>query len=404
MRNTTLVHVIATLLTLVNHSLTLITTNSLPFKITQTTTQDDPNYLAPIFPILPFTKYKHNPILSPNPSNKWESAYVYNPTAIVLNSTIFLLYRAQDSERTSSVGLAWSTDGYSFTRLDEPILYPTERWEAGAGGGTEDPRIVRVNGTFYLTYTGYDLNTPQLCIATSEDLLHWKKYPPVFPGFEDIAISERGEHIARVNHTKSAAIITEPTTDGLYHMYFGDSLFYHATSPDLLQWTPNPTPFARPTFPWENGLIEPGPAPIKTRDGRWLLIYNAMTTGADEYRATQYSVGQMLLDPSNTVEPQVHLSDDSLDLQNQRHHQHLHDSPQHQQHPLSSPPPQPPRRQRPLARLETPFLVPSTPEEERGQVDLVVFAEGLVQFQGKWFLYYGQADQTLGVAVADVQP
>lgn len=48
--------------------------------------------------------------------------------------------------------------------------------------------------------------------------------------------------------------------------------------------------------------------------------------------------------------------------------------------------------------------MPSTPEEERGQVDLVVFAEGLVQFRGKWFLYYGQADQTLGVAVADVQP
>jgi hypothetical protein len=58
----------------------------------------------------------------------------------------------------------------------------------------------------------------------------------------------------------------------------------------------------------------------------------------------------------------------------------------------------------PLARLETPFLVPSTPEEEKGQVDLVVFAEGLVQFKGRWFLYYGQADETVGVAVADVQP
>lgn len=174
---------------------------SLPFTITKETVQDDSNYIEPIFPILPFIKYHNNPILTPNPSNKWESAYVYNPTAIVLNSTVFLLYRAQDPARTSSIGLAWSTDGYNFTRLNDPILSPTEPWEAG--GGTEDPRIVRVNGTFYLTYTGYDLNTPQLCIATSEDLLHWTKYPPTFPGFEDVSLSEEGEHILRVNHTKS---------------------------------------------------------------------------------------------------------------------------------------------------------------------------------------------------------
>jgi hypothetical protein len=115
-----------------------------------------------------------------------------------------------------------------------------------------------------------------------------------------------------------------------------------------------------------------------------------MTTGAEDYRPTQYSVGQMLLDPSNSFGPQQEESPRRLQLQHQRLH---HDT----QQPISS-------QQRPLARLETPFLVPSTPEEERGQVDLVVFAEGLVQFKGKWFLYYGQADQTLGVAVADVQP
>jgi predicted GH43/DUF377 family glycosyl hydrolase len=48
--------------------------------------------------------------------------------------------------------------------------------------GTEDPRIVRGNGTFYVTYTAYNIVTPQLVIATSEDLINWKKYPPLFPG------------------------------------------------------------------------------------------------------------------------------------------------------------------------------------------------------------------------------
>ena len=199
----TITSILCTLLAYVfaSPALDIQSSSSLPFLITKSTPQDDLDYVAPTFPILPFTKYPGNPILTPNPINKWESKYVYNPTALVLNSTIFLLYRAQDADKTSSVGLAWSTDGYKFTRLDKPILYPTESWEAG--GGTEDPRIVRINGVFYLTYTGFDLNTPQLCIATSDDLLHWKKYPPIFPGFEDFGISETGEHVLRVNHTKS---------------------------------------------------------------------------------------------------------------------------------------------------------------------------------------------------------
>lgn len=176
-----------------------------PFNISKLTPEGDTNYIAPIFPILPFHKYPHNPILTPNPANDWESAYVYNPAAIVLNETIFLLYRAQNASKTSSIGLAWSTDGYIFTRLREPIVYATQPWEAG--GGTEDPRIVRVNGTFYLTYTAYDLSVPRLCIATSEDLLHWTKYEPLFSDLEEAPVADRGaRRLSKVDHTKSTSL------------------------------------------------------------------------------------------------------------------------------------------------------------------------------------------------------
>ncbi|EXJ87374.1 hypothetical protein A1O3_04333 [Capronia epimyces CBS 606.96] len=369
----------------------------LPFNITRSTVEGDLNYISPIFPILPFHKYPQNPILTPNPANDWESAYVYNPAAIVLNETIFLLYRAQNASKTSSIGLAWSHDGYKFTRLNKPVLYATLPWEAG--GGTEDPRIVRVNGTFYLTYTGYDLNTPRLCIATSEDLVHWTKFNPPFAGlgeYNPVAATSEGAGRDRLTSAPGGAIVTEQTSDGLYHMYFGDSVMYHATSTDLLNWTASSEPFATPMNPWENGLIEPGPAPIKTRDGRWLLIYNGMTTGEAGYRPTQYSVGQMLLDPSTSFQPSSHTDGEKYAHGNQG------GSAQSPLFAADSDRPSP-ARDRPIARLETPFMVPSTPEEESGQVDLVVFAEGLVQFHGKWFLYYGQADATIGVAVADVQ-
>lgn len=158
------------------------------------------------FPIGPFQKYSGNPILSPNPSANFESAYLYNPCAIVLNETIFLLYRAQNESKTSTIGLAWSTDGYNFTRLDRPILYPTEPWEQI--GGCEDPRIVRVNQTFYLTYTGFDNSSAQLCMASSQDMLNWVKYDsPLFPGWQDVAFSDIDVPSPRLNHSKSVSCI-----------------------------------------------------------------------------------------------------------------------------------------------------------------------------------------------------
>lgn len=337
--------------------------SALPFNITSSTDENTANYTAPIFPLLPFNKFAGNPILTPNPRANFESAFLYNPTAIVLNETVFLLYRAQNSTKTSSIGLAWSTDGTTFTRLDRPIIYATEPWETI--GGTEDPRIVRVNGTFYLTYTAFNNVTAQLCLATSTDLLTWTKHPPLFPHYQDVAYSDIDVPSPRNNHSKSGAIVNEPTSDGLYHMYFGDSFFYHATSPDLRNWTALPSDeyFAAPVNPWENRLIEPGPAPIKTRDGKWLLVYNGMTTGRVGYPQNQYSVGQMLLDPSGSFRPTLNVSADTY---------------------------QPAIRDGPVARLEQPILIPEAGNEQEGQVDQVVFAEGLVQFQGRWFLYFGE--------------
>ena len=162
-------------------------------------------------------------------------------------------------------------------------------------------------------------------------------------------------------------------------MYFGDSFFYHATSPDLRNWTALPAEqyFAAPLLPWENRLIEMGPAPIKSRDGRWIVVYNGMTTGRVGYPMNQYSVGQMLIDPSGAFRPNLNVSEGMY---------------------------QPALRDGPIARIENPLLVPEAGNEQEGQVGQVVFAEGLVQFRGKWFLYFGQADSTLGVATADVQP
>ncbi len=55
-----------------------------------------------------------------------------------------------------------------------------------------------------------------------------------------------------------------------------------------------------------------------------------------------------------------------------------------------------------VGRLDQPFLRPEKPYERTGQYAAgTTFAEGLVRFKGKWFLYYGTADSFVGVVTAD---
>lgn len=332
--------------------------SSTPPPIDRDSVEGDANYVAPTFPIGPFAKHECNPILTPNPAYDFESTYLYNAAAMVLDSRVFLFYRAQNADKVSVVGLAWSEDGVNFTRLDRPVLAPTESWEQG--GGCEDPRVVRVDGTVYMTYTAYDLTSARLCLATSTDLVHWEKHPPLYPGWEEVAEDVAGRRWLRRDWTKAASVFPEPNKNGKYTMLWGESCVYVAESEDMVNWKTRPFDdyFATGVHLWENRLLEPGPSPVKTKDGKWILIYNAATKGGGPYKANQYSIGQMLVDR------------DSLD-------------------------------KGPLARLEQPCVSVDRGNEQVGQVDQVVFCEGLVQFKGKWLLYFGQGDSELGVAVAD---
>jgi beta-1,2-mannosidase len=294
------------------------------------------------YPLGPFTRDKANPILEPG-TQPWESKFVFNPAAIVRNGLIHLLYRAQGPDGRSSIGLATSSDGVHFKRRSEPVLVATEPYELP--GGCEDARIVEHHGTYYMTYTGYDGVSARLCLATSRNLLTWTKYGPLFPDFVTRDVDKPW--------SKSGAILTK-RLKGKYYMYFGDKDIYYATSPDLIHWTPGSVddPVMRPepgTYTEE--LLEPGPPPLITDNGYILLIHNAAAKDPDGKLI--YRAGQALIDPAKPTEE--------------------------------------------LARLTTPFLVPETPEETEGQVNNVVFVEGLVAWRGEWLLYYGQGDAGVGV-------
>lgn len=336
-----------------------------------------------------------NPILTPDEDQQfrdpitdrivdWEARNVLNPTAVVRNDSVFLLYRAQDPTGTSRIGLAVSTDGLHFTKQADPVFFPdqdaskTYEWNYKKSmapedwpdtcktclfDGVEDPRIVQApSGKYVMTYTAYDGKTARLSLATSDDLLSWKKHGLV------IDPERYPDH-----WSKAGAIVAELVDDqfiakkiqGKYWMYFGDTDLFMATSNDLINWevaeNAESGAMIRVLHPrmgyFDSRLVEPGPLAI-WRDSGILLIYNssnAANFNDPDLPKFTYAAGQALFDP---------------------------------QRPFQL-----------IDRTDDYFIYPDKDYEKVGEVNEVCFVEGLIYFRGKWFLYYGTGDSKIAVAV-----
>ena len=331
--------------------------------------------------LLPFEKADEvNPVLLPDTNSaflcpvrntivQWEEKDVFNPAAVVRNDTVFLLFRAEDSigkfAGTSRIGLAWSTDGLHFTKHPAPVLYPDNdaekiyEWE----GGCEDPRIAEdENGTYYMTYTAYDGDKARLLIATSKDLYHWTKHGHVFKNdtAEVSKWSKSGSIVCKYENGKAIAV----KIDGKYCMYWGDTDIFLSVSDDLVNWYvvsddkgKTRTIFGPRSKKFDSDLVEPGPPAMLTDKGI-VLIYNSRNVpskGDTSLIEGTYAVSQILIDKNNPTKV--------------------------------------------IDRMDSYFMKPDKPYEITGQVNHVCFVEGLVNYKGKWFLYYGTADSKIAVAV-----
>jgi predicted GH43/DUF377 family glycosyl hydrolase len=300
-----------------------------------------------------WTRLSADPIVSPK-GDTFESAGTFNPAVVKKDGKFVMLYRAQDRKGASSLGYATSDDGIYFTRRSEPVMVSETPYEKG--GGVEDPRLQKFGETYYLTYTGYnngdgivDKGDAQLCLATSNDLIHWQRQGVIMPSF-------KGKW--NVKWTKSGAIVPEQI-NGKYWMYYlgdakgKDTQMGVAYSSDLLHWTDaldHPVLASR-AGSFDSQVVEPGPPPIITPQGIF-LIYN----GADDKLV--YSTGWVLFDKNDPTKV--------------------------------------------LARSAEPVFAPEKEWEKVGQVPNVVFVEGMVRDGNRWLFYYGAADKNIGVATAPV--
>lgn len=290
-------------------------------------------------------KYSKNPILVPTfKQGSFEKVCVYNPAAIVKDNKVYLLYRAEGLYRkyVSRIGMASSKDGLNFKKYSKnPVIRERGKFEKR---GCEDPRVIKTDNGYFLTYTAFDGRRIRLCGACSKDLIHWRKTGVLVRGME-----------------KAGAIVNDYKYNGKYVMYFGvGERLKLAVSEDLKKWKiiGKSVLKTRKKF-FDSHLVEAGPPPFVIKD-KIYLIYNSAEEIKNSEREKDkiiYSVGLAIFDKDNPAKL--------------------------------------------LYRSDKPILNVTEHWETRGKVNNVVFATGLVYFKRKWRLYYGGADTSIGVATVD---
>ena len=118
---------------------------------------------------------KQGKVLGPDP-NTWEGDAMAANGAVIENAgRLMYFYQAG---KQSQIGVAFSSDGRSWTKHPAPVLGagPRGSWdERGVG----DPYAIRAAGKLYLFYLGMDRARRQrLGIAVSEDGVTWTKQAP----------------------------------------------------------------------------------------------------------------------------------------------------------------------------------------------------------------------------------
>lgn len=316
-------------------------------------------------PATALERHPSNPIITPRTHNEWECEATFNPAAVYLDNKVHLLYRAIGSNGLSYIGYASGEDGVNFEeRSEKPVYIAKEHYtkikakqerytnfymSGGSWSGCEDPRMVRVDDTLYMTYTAFDGYHPPGMALTSipvSDFLekNWNWAEPIL--------------ISKPEQIQKNWVMFPEKIDGKY-------AFLHAINPKVrIDYFDDPTdaemaiesPFSNKgdRTRWDNLMRGAATPPLKTREG-WLVLYHAM----DKRDPDRYKLGAMLLD-----------RDDPTKI---------------------------------LHRSDAPLLEPNEWYENEGAKRGVIFACGSVIKDDTLFVYYGGADSVACVATAPLE-
>jgi len=288
-------------------------------------------------------RHPANPILLPDPASDWECYHVFNPGVLYHNGLFHMFYRAQGLDWVSRIGYAVSEDGVHWNRLRRPVLEPVDGTDSR---GVEDPRVLEIDGMFYMTYTAYgrEFHGPGEpthagggilpMIARSQNLITWERLGPIV----------RGEN------NKDHVLFPRKIGGRYAALHRRWPCVWLATSDDLLAWREQdmaPIYGPREDNWWDCTSVGSNGVPIETEHG-WLLLTHAYD---DDH---VYRLGVVLLDLDDPT--------------------------------------------RVINRPTEPIFWPEELWELRGDVPNVVFSCANPVVDGTVYVYYGGGDHVIGLA------
>jgi beta-1,2-mannobiose phosphorylase / 1,2-beta-oligomannan phosphorylase len=340
-------------------------------------------------------------LMEPEPGNPLEVEGVLNPAGVRGPDGQFYLFpRIVAPGNYSRIGIA----RVKFNEAGDPTgverlgiaLEPEAEYELRpGGGGCEDPRITYAEHLqrYVMTYTALSPRGPRIALALSEDLFHWQRlglatFQP-YDGIEFDGVDNKDASIFPVaipdpEGKPAIALLHRPLFPGTRPEEKASRAAPHLVDLELesiwISYCPLDevcdVPYhlchftlhnrlASPVASWEQLKIGGGTPPIMTRHG-WMVIYHGVHELAEPSAAPHklcYSAGVLML-------PLVH--------------------PRHV-----------------LYRSPEPILTPDLPSERIGTVANVVFPTAIDRRDDlgqpdRYDVYYGMADDRIGVARLDV--
>ncbi len=307
----------------------------------------------------------------------FENDSVLNPGVYQDGNTLHMLYRAVKKGNYSTVGYC-KFDGplNVIERYDTPIIIPNTIEE---NKGVEDPRIVKIDDLFYITYTAYDGINALGALITSKDLINFERRGIITPKFtfDEFQILAECNNLTSVKYFRhnrhfnpnDKVYIWDKDIAFFPRRINGKLAFLHRIKPgiqlvlideieDLTNdfWTNYLLHFNEHIIidPNENNhessYIGGGCPPIETTEG-WLMIYHGVYDTVNGY---VYTAAVALLDLENPTKV--------------------------------------------IARLPYPLFEPELEYELNGVVNNVVFPTGTALFDDQLYIYYGAADKTVACA------
>jgi beta-1,2-mannobiose phosphorylase / 1,2-beta-oligomannan phosphorylase len=350
----------------------------------------------------PFQLQRIGVVMEPEPGNPMEVEGVLNPaSARGRDGQLYLFPRLVARGNYSRIGIA----RMRFNEAGDPVgaerlgiaLEPEADYELRPdGGGCEDPRITFIEPLqrYVMTYTALSSRGPRIALAMSENLFRWERLGlAIFMPYENVDFND----VANKDALLFSVAIPDP--DGQPAMALIHRPLFPGTGPDerihcrlprvvdILResiWISyhslvnevcdkhhhlchfdSHRRLATPVAPWEKLKIGGGSPPILTPQG-WLFLYHGVSEALNRPKSAgklSYSAGLLMLD-----EKRPHLI---------------------------------------RYRSPEPVLTPELPKEREGIVSNVVFPTAIdrrddLGLPGRFDVYYGMADNRIGVARLDL--